>query len=100
MPTGHPKMDRAILASGLLTDLIKLRAATKLRGIARKVPKVVAISQKHSFDNLFPGIVCCLGKMRATYILTQSGTNILNIITRSFGQGEIKDKMPICVCLY
>ncbi len=42
MPIGQPNTERATLVNGLRTDFIRLRAAMKLRGKARMVPRVVA----------------------------------------------------------
>src|SRR5690349_16932841 len=53
MPIGQPKMESAILARGLRTGFIKLRAAIKLRGMARKVPNVVANRARKTVSTIF-----------------------------------------------
>ncbi len=53
MPNGHPKIDSAMLASGLLTDFIRLRAAMKLSGMARIVPSVVANKARKTVSTIF-----------------------------------------------
>ncbi len=53
MPIGQPKMESAILANGLLTGFIRLRAAMKLSGMARRVPKVVASKARKTVSMIF-----------------------------------------------
>ena len=56
MPAGQAKMEREMLVSGLRTSFIRLRAAKKLTGIARAVPRVVASNARNTVSMIFPQV--------------------------------------------
>ena len=57
MPSGQPMIVRAVLVSEYLTSLIRLRAATKLIGIARNVPKVVANNARNTVSMILSHVI-------------------------------------------
>jgi hypothetical protein len=63
-PMGHPKRESETLVSGLRTGFMRLRAAMKLSGMARRVPSVVASNARKTVSMIFSQVTFAVSVKR------------------------------------